>query len=207
MPEQGMSDLIEISDLRHRVRRLRWFRETFRQQADEIGRRFHFRYVIDERVLVTAFFRWAAAFERERVYSGRNRRDFAIFAAGLMLRELCRANPASKVGQGQFDNLIPPEPMAKICEFWPEGYLYATYCLSLVQAILAQDFDVRIDDNPQLKDVRLWESFRENFKQDPETAIGFFDVFMGVEPNWSFPQYFSSRPAVKAAMLTVKEKD
>ena len=206
MPEQVMSHLTEISDLRHRVRRLRWFRETFKQQSDEIGRRFHFRYAIDERVLVSAFFRWATTFERERPYSGRNRRDFAIFAAGLMLRELCRANPASKVGQGQFGNLIPPEPMARICEFWPEGYLYATYCLRLVQAILAQDFDVRVDDNPHLRDVRLWESFRENFSQDPDTAIGFFDVFMGVEPNWSFPQYFSSRPAVKAAILTVKEK-
>ncbi len=206
MPEQVMSYLTEISDLRHRVRRLRWFRETFKQQSDEIGRRFHFRYAIDERVLVSAFFRWATTFERERPYSGRNRRDFAIFAAGLMLRELGRANPASKVGQGQFDNLIPPEPMAVICEFWPEGYLYATYCLRLVQAILAQDFDVRVDDNPHFRDVRLWELFRENFSQDPDTAIGFFDVFMGVEPNWSFPQYFSSRPAVKAAILTVKEK-
>ena len=113
MPEQGMKHLTEISDLHHRVRRLRWFRETFSEQADEIGRCFHFRYKIDDRTLVDAFFRWAEAFERQRRELGKNWRDFAIFAAGLMLRELCRSNPARKVGEGQFYNLIPPEPMAR----------------------------------------------------------------------------------------------
>ena len=200
-----MGHLTEISDLRHRVRRLRWFRETFRDRADELGRRFHFRFKLDERVLVSAFFRWATAFEPQRADSGLNRRDFAVFAGGLMLRELCLADPAQKVGKGQFDNLIPPEPMARICEFWPEGYLYTTYCLTLVRAILEQDFDVVVPDNPQITDVRTWESFRENFRQDPASAIGFFDLFMGVEPNWRFPEHFSSRPGARPK-LTVDEK-
>jgi hypothetical protein len=205
VPKQGIGNLTQVVDLRHRVRRVRWFRETFKQQADEIGRRFQFRYRVDERGLVSAFFRWAKAFESQRAAGRRNRRDFAVFAAGLMLRELCQSNPAHRVGAGQFDNLIPPEPMAGICEFWPEGYLYATYCMRLVRAILVQDFAEDVPDNPLLTDVRVWQSFRENFKDNPSTAIGFFDLFMGVEPNWSFPENFGRRPGARAPRLAAEQ--
>ena len=149
--------LAEISDLRHRVRRLHWFRQSFTAEAEELGRRYGFAYEIDDRALVEAFFHWASIFERERVGSTRNRRDFAVFAGGLMLRELCRANPARSDQRGQFDKLIPPDPMARICEFWPEGFLYTTYCLTLVRAILEQDFDVHAPEPPQLEDLRVWQ--------------------------------------------------
>ncbi len=120
-----------------------------------------------------------------------------------MLRELCRSNPARKVGEGQFYNLIPPEPMARVCEFWPEGYLYATYCLTLARAILVQEFGAETPDIPQLRELRVWESFRENLKDDPAMASAFFDLFMGVEPNWNFPEFFSSRPgAQRTALIT-----
>ena len=122
-----------------------------------------------------------------------------------MLRELCQANPARKVGTGQFENLIPPEPMSSICDFWPEGYLYASYCMRLVRAILVQDFDEHLPENPLLADVRVWESFKENFRENPSSAIGFFDLFMGVEPNWSFPENFASRPGARAPTLPADE--
>jgi hypothetical protein len=189
--------LTDIADLRHRVRRLNWFRESFAAEAEALGRRYDFAYDVDDRVLATAFFDWTNAFERERANSTRNRRDFAIFSGGLMLRELCRHNPAKARGVGQFDKLIPPDPMARICEFWPEGYLYTTYCLTLVRAILEQDFDVRISENPQLRDLRIWQSFRENFQENAALATAFFDVFMGVEPNWNFPENFLSRPGAR----------
>ncbi len=198
MTEERNRPLTEISDLRHRVRRLHWFRQSFKSEAETLGRRYGFAYEIDDRALVEAFFHWVADFERERVGSTRNRRDFAIFAGGLMLRELCRANPVKSDDKGQFDKLIPPDPMAKICEFWPEGFLYTTYCLTLVRAILEQDFDVHTSDNPQLQDLRTWQSFRENFHENPSLAMAFFDVFMGVEPNWSFPERFLSRPGARA---------
>ena len=166
MPEQGARHLTDVSDLRHRVRRLHWFRQSFRKSADDIGRRFNFSYAIDDRALADAFFHWASVFESERANSQRNLRDFAIYAGGLMLRELCCADPAHRTGTGQFDNLIPPEPMAKICDFWPEGFLYATYCLTLVRAILEQDFDVRTSDNPLLKDLRVWEIVPRKLPRD-----------------------------------------
>ena len=201
MAEDAARPLAEISDLRHRVRRLHWFRQSFTAEAEELGRRYGFAYEIDDRALVEAFFHWASIFERERVGSTRNRRDFAVFAGGLMLRELCRANPARSDQRGQFDKLIPPDPMARICEFWPEGFLYTTYCLTLVRSILEQDFDVHAPEPPQLEDLRVWQSFRENFQANPSLATAFFDVFMGVEPNWNFPDRFLARPGAQAGKI------
>ena len=206
MPISGEKKLTEFSGLSHRVRRLQWFRQSFHEVADDVGRRFHFAFLVDDRLLVDAFFRWARDFERERDSSDLNRKDFAIFAAGLMLRELLRHSPAKKSGAGQFENLLPPDPMARICEFWPEGYLYTKYCRTLLQAILEKEYEVTIPDPPELYDLRAWQSFRENFQDNPLLATAFFDVFMGVKPNWDFPDSFLSRPAAKAAALPAPRK-
>jgi hypothetical protein len=191
--------LDQVPDLRHRVRRLHWFRDSFKRKAKAIGGRYGVSFTIDDRVLVEAFFEWASAFERERPGSHRNRRDFAIFSGGLMLRELLRAAPARSATTRNAGDCIPADPMAAICEFWPEGFLYAHYCLTLVQAILEQDFDVPAASNPALEDLRTWQSFRENFAENPAIAVAFFDVFMGQEPNWETPEYFLSRPATRQA--------
>ena len=37
------------------------------------------------------------------------------------------------------------------------------------------------------------ESFRENVAEDANTAIGFFDVFVGLEPEWQIPDSFRLR--------------
>lgn len=206
MQEPGVNKLTESPDLSDRVRRLKWFRQSFHEMADDLGRRFHFSYSIDDRLLGDAFFRWARQFERERANSARNRMDFAVYAAGLMLRHLCGLNPAEKTGEGHFENLIPHEPMASICQFWPEGYLYTTYCRTLLQAILEKEYAVRAPEPAELGDLRVWQSFRENFRQDPTLANAFFDVFMGVEPNWSFPEHFMSRPGANAGTLAAPGK-
>ena len=196
-----------VPDLRHRVRRLHWFRQSFRDEAVALGGRYGLAFQVDDRALVEAFFAWATAFEAERGGSQRDRRDFAIFAGGLMLRELLRASPAKCDAKGHFNASLPPDfvltdpiltdPMARICAFWPDGYFYTNYCLALVRAILEQDFDVRVAANPQVQDIRVWQSFRENFAENPSLAVSFFDVFMGQEPNWNFPEYFLSRPHVQ----------
>ena len=207
MSDDAKQPLESVPDLRHRVRRLHWFRQSFKDEATALGARYGFTFQVDDRALVEAFFAWATAFEAERAGSQRDRRDFAIFAGGLMLRELLRASPARSDAKGHFNASIPlhptladpilPDPMARICAFWPDGYFYTNYCLTLVRAILEQDFDVHISYNPQLQDLRVWQSFRENFAENPSLAVSFFDVFMGQVPNWTFPEYFLSRPHVR----------
>jgi hypothetical protein len=36
--------------------------------------------------------------------------------------------------------------------------------------------------------------------------MAFFDVFMGVEPNWSFPEHFLSRPGARATTFAASDK-
>jgi hypothetical protein len=61
--------------------------------------------------------------------------------------------------------------------------------------ILEQDFQSHSEPPPELTDLRVWESFRENFRDDPGLALAFFDLFMGITPNWNFPESFLMRPA------------
>jgi hypothetical protein len=192
--------LKQVPNLRHRVRRLQWFRESFQREAKALEERYGVSFAIDDRALVEAFFDWAGVFERERADSHRDRRDFAIFSGGLMLRELLRIAPAKATRRRKTGPFLPPDPMAPICEFWPEGYLYAHYCLTLVRAILEQDFDIRPNANPTVEELRIWQSFRENFAENPALAVAFFDIFMGQEPNWDAPGSFLGRPAVQRAL-------
>ena len=191
----------EVSDVRHRVRRLTWFQESFGQEAAILGERHGLRFSIDDRALVSAFFGWVRAFDRERSSSSQNRRDFAVFAGGLMLYQLLSAAPARARALQTPSVSIPPDPMAEICAFWPEGYLYTAYCLTLVRAVHEQNFGGMDPPNAKVLDLGVWESFRENFWEQRYLAIPFFDVFMGVKPNWLITGTFLERPAAKTAAL------
>ena len=36
-------------------------------------------------------------------------------------------------------------------------------------------------------DPRFWDSFRENAAENPANAIAFFDMVVGLKPNWDAP--------------------
>ena len=36
-------------------------------------------------------------------------------------------------------------------------------------------------------DPRFWDSFRENVAENPANAIAFFDMVVGLPPNWAAP--------------------
>ena len=106
-----------------------------------------------------------------------------------MLRELLRARPAKMVGANVAKRL-PGDSAAAICDFWPEGFLYVNYCVTIVRAILASDFDRTVALDPSFTDLRIWESFRENVGADAALAIPFFDLLVGGAPNWTSPTSF-----------------
>jgi hypothetical protein len=184
------------ADLRHKVRRLDWFRRSLADTALQIGRRHGLKYSIDDRGLLFAFFAWASRFEAQRAESSRDRRDFAIYAGGLMLFELLKARPARYAVLEDSRALDKQDSMTKIARSWPDGFMYTYYCLSIVNMILEQDFSARPEPPSELMDARVWDSFRENLNDDSGVAVAFFDVFMGVKPNWSFPESFLMRPAI-----------
>ena len=195
MPDPELQAFSAIPDVRHKVRRLNWFRQSLTDTAERIGQRYSVRYAIDDRKVLFAFFAWANRFEAHRKESDRNRRDFAIYAGGLMLFELLSTTPV-RYTLLEAPESVPDDAQTRIARFWPDGFLYTNYCLSIVNMILEQDFDSRPASPPELTDLRTWESFRENFRDDPALAVAFFDVFMGVKPNWTFPESFLMRPAV-----------
>lgn len=188
-------ELAKVPDLRHQVRRLKHFRGTFRRALACASQESGVTFEIDETRLVEAFFRWLEAFAEQKAAARINRRDFAHFAAALMLREFFRASPVAAVR--------PAEPLeaASVAAFWPEGYLGTSFCMSVLDGVLEQEFGEALTIAPAASDLRTWWSFRENVAEDPNLAIGFFDCFTGNEPNWTLPGYAAARPAMRVATL------
>ncbi len=188
----------DVTDIRHRVRQLRWFKTTFKQHARLIAGRYGASFEIDDGRLTEAFLNWAEAFSKDLGYSDLDRRDFITFAAGLLVRELLRSAPATAtVIEGEAP--LPGDATGSIARSWPEGFLYTNYCLCVLHIVLEQE-GVRLTLPTLADDLRTWWSYRENVGDDASLAIPFFDLLTGNEPNWYFPASVISRKAVRRAI-------
>lgn len=188
-------DLATVTDLRHRVRRLGWFRQSFRQAAALVGGAHGIAFALDDRALADAFFGWIEAFAAHKASAATDRRDFSLFAAGLLLKELIRAAPARATAPAPAGAL--PREAAAPAAFWPEGFLYTQYCLSGLAAVMEQDFGEQLALAAAADDLRTWWSFRENAGECPALAIAFLDHFVGAEPNWRLPEDARARVGLR----------
>jgi hypothetical protein len=199
-------ELALMPDLRHRLRRLRWFRMTFRSHTRLVAAAYGLRFEIDDAKLTRAFLDWVEAMETKKGFAKVDRADFVIFAAGLVLRELIRQQPAKVAERG----LKPPpaavDPeMADIVDFWPEGFLYTNFCVSAIAAVYEQEFGEAPAIDKCADDLRTWWSYRENASEMPAYAVAFLDRFLGAEPNWLLPDDPRSRPAMAEALEAPSE--
>lgn len=192
--------IMEVPDLRHRVRQLRWFKASFRQHARLLAQHHGLEVTIDETRLTEAFLNWAERFSRDRDYARLDRRDFVTFTAGLLLRELLALHPltAGPVGTGSAPAVRNDIDWAIVHE-WPEGFIATNYCLCVLAAVLEQE-GMALTLPDLASDLRTWWSYRENVDEDPARAIAFLDLFTGAEPNWYMPDSVASRAAVKRAL-------
>lgn len=191
-------ELALMPDLGHQLRRLRWFRATFRANARAVGLAYGLRFEIDDTRLAKAFLDWIETVEGERRFATVDRADFIVFAAGLVLRELIRQNPAKAVAQAQ--PASADDKMAEIVRFWPEGFLYTNYCIAAIAAIHEQEFGSAPAIDACADDLRTWWSYRENATEMPSNAVAFLDRFLGAEPNWILPDSARSRQAMRDAL-------
>lgn len=196
-------ELALMPDLRHRLRRLRWFRMTFRSHARLVASTYGLRFEIDDARLTRAFLDWVETMETKKAFAKVDRADFVIFAAGLVLRELIRQEPARVAERG----LAPPPAgidaeMADIVEFWPEGFLYTNFCVSAIAAVYEQEFGETPAVDKCADDLRTWWSYRENVSEMPAYAVAFLDRFLGANPNWLLPDDPRSRPAIVKALAS-----
>jgi hypothetical protein len=189
-----------VPDLRRQIRRLRWFRNSFRRDAELIAKHHGVELAIDDRRLTEAFLNWTETFNRQKTYASLDRRDFTLFAAGLLLREFLKARPVqARVRHGGASKASKQEGEGSIVGFWPEGFLYTNYCLSVLSAVVQQEFGETLSLAEGADDLRVWWSYRENVGEDPSMAIAFFDKFVGGEPNWRVPESLESRAAMRRA--------
>lgn len=179
--------VLERSDMpvRKTILRARWFVSSFREFLAAVERETGGTLSLDEAKLLQAFSSWFRSFEAQKYKAKENRLEYVTFAAGLMLREMVRYAPIT--ANTQKDKGDQP------ATFWPEGYLYVSFCLAVRDAVIEKDFSLSADTVPKLGDLRTWWSFRENVKEDVNLAIGFFEEFVGETPNWTTPGLFSPR--------------
>jgi len=190
--------LIQTPDLAHRLRRLSFFDAHFRRQVKALADRNGLVATIDAVRLTRAFLAWGEDFTQQRAAAALDRRDYIVFTAATLLVRLLEIEPIAVARRPGADAADSAQP---IVGFWPEGFLYTEYCLTVLQAVLQQEFGEGLAMTRFAEDKRIWQSFRENVAEDPASAIGFFDLFVGAEPNWSFPAVAAQRPAILRAAV------
>jgi hypothetical protein len=195
-------ELMQADDLAHRLRRLHFFTEHFRNYIDALAARLGLAITIDRIRLTEAFLAWGEEFTRQRTAAAIDRQDYMVFTAGTLLTQLIRIEPvAVQPVTAQDPSFAPPEDMREIIAFWPEGFLYTSYCISVLQVVLEQETRRALPMAEIARDLRSWWSFRENVREDRWSAIGFFDLFVGAEPNWLTPSIAADRPAMRKPQI------
>lgn len=191
-----------INDLAHEARRFRTVLATFEQNLDVVFQNTALTAQVDHAALATAFSNWRQRFDETKYLADTNRHDFVIFAAGLMLKELVAAAPIKTVARGTSDAALVTADHRLVR--WPEGYAYTSFCISVASAILRQMGESEPEAGGPSDDPAFWDSFRENTMTSPETAIAFFDLVCGQEPNWDAPDVPWMRKALKAKQALLK---
>ncbi|WP_420961169.1 hypothetical protein [Brucella sp. IR073] len=194
------SELVSMPDLRHRLRQLRWFRASFRTNARLVTQTYGVSFEIDEKKLTRAFLGWVETVNAQKTYAGIDRKDFIVFAAGLVLSELIREQPAKALPRRTEEAVYADTPMREIVDFWPEGFLYTNFCIGAVAAIFQQEFGETRSIDKCADELRTWWSYKENSSEMPSYAIAFLDKFLGMEANWNLPAIASERAAIRRTL-------
>jgi hypothetical protein len=193
----------QINDLAHEARRFRTVLWTFERNLELVFQNTALTAQVDHAALATAFSNWRQRFDETKYLADTNRHDFVIFAAGLMLKELVAAAPIKTVARATSDAALvtTDHRLAR----WPEGYAYTSFCLSVASAILREMGESEPEDSGPSDDPAFWDTFKENTASSPETAIAFFDMVCGQEPNWDAPDVPWMRRALKSKRALLKD--
>jgi hypothetical protein len=177
-------EMLSQAGLAERAKRFRTVASSFHRNAELLLAGSAFSFEIDDEALARAFGEWRRNFDELRDQVETDRRDLLVFAGGLMLKELFQHHPIEIKHRGvAVLHKSFPEAMTS----WPEGYVYASYCFSVVAAVIEQEGLATLQPAANAEERQFWSSFRENVQEDSRTAIGFFDLLCGLTPNWELP--------------------
>lgn len=183
-----MMNALEVTSYRQPIRksaqRLRWFFHSFEEQVARVSSETGIGYAVDQKMLAAAFARWLKLFNAQKPKADEHKPAYVGFAAGLMLQTLIEKQPAQVTAKpAEIDHANP-------AHYWPEGYLYVTYCLHVRSLVIEIDYHGEQGPDDALGDMRSWWSFKENVEEDSALAISFLDLFAGEAPDWARPGFF-----------------
>ena len=200
MIEKLSLSVAERPDLSHEIRRLHVFRKSLEAAVAQFNGRYGCALRLDERALTRAFLDWNEALDAQRGAAEADREDFSYFAAGLLLQKLIASAPVTEARL----SAEPPEGAdaaeAAIVRYWPDGFLYFEFCITVLDAVLRQERLGTVEVMAEANELRAWQSFRENVTNNPAEAIAFLDLFLGRTPNWDFPTLARFREAIGARL-------
>ncbi len=191
------TDVSKIDDLAHAARRFRTVLQMFETNLDLLFKNSSLSTVVDHAALATAFSNWRQRFDQTKYLADTNRHDFVIFAAGLMLKELVSASPLKTQPRKPTEGAVAVASTDQLLTRWPEGYAYTSFCLSVAGAILREMGETEPETGGPSDDPAFWDTFKENTMESPASAIAFFDLVCGQEPNWDAPDVPWMRKALK----------
>ena len=190
-----------MPDLAHEARRFRTILVSFERNLELLFKDTALAPAVDHGALATAFSNWRMRFDAAKHLADVDRRDFTIYAAGLMLKELVAAHPLKMSARDITVPAVQQHVADHILASWPEGYAYTSFCLSVAAAILHELGEIEPDAVGATDDPAFWNSFRENVAENPAAAVAFFDLVCGGEPNWDAPDIPWMRKALSRGKL------
>jgi len=182
--------------VRRAIRQLRWFKSSFLAQVNAVSEQTGIEFETNTEVLARCFLAWLKPFESSKPDEPEKREAFVGFAAGLMLRQMIELKPLRHISI--------PEPLDRQdpAKFWPEGFVYVSYCLNVRRLVLSQEFDEATDTIQGIPDIGTWWSFRENVEEMSSYAMSFLDLFAGIEPDFESPGVFDRTLIPRAPVLS-----
>ena len=181
------TEVEKVGDLAHEARRFRTILWSFEKNIELLFKGTGLAAEVDHAALAEAFSRWRQAFDQTKHLADLDRKDFTIFAAGMMLKELLAARPITAIVPDELGLPALPATIDHRLKRWPEGYAYTSFCLSVAAAVLAEMGAAQPTESGVTDDPQFWDSFRENVAENPANAIAFFDMVVGLPPNWQAP--------------------
>ena len=181
------TEVEKVGDLAHEARRFRTILWSFEKNIELLFKGTGLAAEVDHAALADAFSRWRQAFDQTKHLADLDRKDFTIFAAGMMLKELLAARPITAIVPDELGLPALPATIDHRLKRWPEGYAYTSFCLSVAAAVLSEMGVAQPTESGVTDDPHFWDSFRENVAENPANAIAFFDMVVGIPPNWQAP--------------------
>ncbi len=184
---------------RKALRRLRWFKESFYNQINIVSVDNNASFKTDNTRLAECFICWLKEFELKKPNDPALELEFIRHASGMMLKQLLIQKPVEAL------HTPDRKDRSEAFTFWPEGYLYVSYCLNVRKLVMDKDFDESINLDDKIDQIGTWWSFKENVETERvDYAIPFLDIFAGDEPRFEAPGEFI--PSSELVLLDSKRQ-